>query len=70
MGKYCICATVDTGLIEKVVTLATARNNVPMGWIILRGTITADRDEAENHLRNWKRSPRRLMRQLESRIMY
>jgi hypothetical protein len=68
MGKYCICATVDTGLVNKVVTLETATNKISAGWHILRDTITEDKVEAEKHLKRWKRNHRKLTKQLEALI--
>jgi hypothetical protein len=62
---YCVAATVDTGLIDEVVPLETAINKVVLGYHILPGTITSNKTEAEKALRKWKRSPRKLSKELD-----
>lgn len=67
---YCICANVDTGLINRVVTYETAINNVNLGWIILRDSVTLSEKEAERTLRYWRRSWKKLSRMLDEKTMY
>ena len=67
---YCVCATVDTGLINKVVTYDTALSNVNLGWIILRNSVTLSEKEAERTLRYWRRSTKKLSRLLNEKTMY
>lgn len=67
---YCVCATVDTGLIQRVVTYDTAVSNVNLGWVILRDSVTLSEKEAERTLRYWRRSHRKLSRMLDEKTMY
>lgn len=67
---YCVCATVDTGLVNSVVTYETALSKVHLGWVILPNSITYDIIKAEKALRYWNRAHRKLSRVLESKIMH
>lgn len=67
---YCVCANVDTGLINRVVTYETAINSVNLGWIILRDSVTLSEKEAERTLRYWRRSWKKLSRMLDEKTMY
>jgi len=67
---FCVCATVDTGLIQKVVTYDTAVNSVNLGWIILRDSVTLSEKEAERTLSYWRRNRRKLSRLLDEKTMY
>lgn len=70
MSKYCVCADRDSGIIPRVQLLEVAVNKVPFGWVILPKSTTPHYTEAQKSLNYWKRSPKKLQRVLDEKIMY